>query len=87
MYHSAPFATDADPVRSCTQEVIAMSSTTEQPDPRRYEDLSTEELIRRQGIKPIASVDELAQPDPWESDEEYQEFLDDLYASRRASLA
>ena len=31
--------------------------------------VSTEELARRQGIKPIKSVDELAQPDLWESDE------------------
>jgi hypothetical protein len=27
--------------------------------------VSTEELARRQGIKPIASIDELAQPDLW----------------------
>ena len=47
----------------------------------------TEELARRQGVKPITSVDELAQPDLWESDEEYEAFLADLYASRRAGLA
>ncbi len=38
-------------------------------------------------VKPITSVDELAQPDLWESDEEYEAFLADLYASRRAGLA
>lgn len=27
----------------------------------------TEELARRQGVKPITSIDELAQPDLWES--------------------
>jgi len=32
---------------------------------------STEELARHQGIKSIRSVDELAQPDLWESDQEY----------------
>ena len=47
----------------------------------------TEELARRQGVKPIPSIDELAQPDLWESDEEYEAFLTDLYASRRAGLA
>jgi hypothetical protein len=47
----------------------------------------TEELARRQGVKPIKSVDELAEPDLWESDEEYEAFLADLYASRRAGLA
>ena len=47
----------------------------------------TDELARRQGAKPITSIDELAQPDLWESDQEYEEFLADLYASRRAGLA
>jgi hypothetical protein len=48
----------------------------------------TEELARRQGIKPIKSVDDLAaEVDPFESDEEYEAFLADLYASRRAGLA
>jgi hypothetical protein len=35
---------------------------------------------------PIESVDELAFPGVWESDQELDEFLADLYASRRASL-
>jgi hypothetical protein len=46
-----------------------------------------EELARRQGVRPIASVDELARPDLFESDEELDEFLADLYASRRAGMA
>lgn len=49
--------------------------------------VSTDELARRQGVKPITSVAELAQPDLWESDQGYEEFLTDLYASRRAGLA
>ena len=50
--------------------------------------VSTEELARRQGVKPIKSVDDLAAAvDPFESDEEYEAFLADLYASRRAGLA
>jgi hypothetical protein len=48
--------------------------------------VSAEEQVRRQGVQPIASVDELAFPDVWESDEELDEFLADLYASRRASM-
>jgi hypothetical protein len=47
----------------------------------------TEEPARRQGVKPIRSVDELAQPNLWESDEEYEALLADLYASRHAGLA
>jgi hypothetical protein len=45
-----------------------------------------DEQVRRQGVRPITSVDELAFPGVWESDEELDEFLADLYASRRASL-
>ena len=65
-----------------------MTRTPEHPEHWPADDfLSTEELARRQGIKPIKSVDELAQPGLWESDEEYEAFLADLYASRRAGLA
>jgi hypothetical protein len=46
-----------------------------------------EELARRQGVRPIASVDELVEPDAFESDEELDEFLADLYESRRSGLA
>ena len=50
--------------------------------------MPTEELARRQGVRPIKSVEDLAAAeDPFESDEEYEAFLADLYASRRAGLA
>lgn len=50
--------------------------------------VSTEELARRQGVKPVESAEDLAIiPDPFESDAEYEEFLADLYASRRAGIA
>ena len=65
-----------------------VTSTPTHPDQRPADDfVSTDELARRQGVKPIKSVDELAQPDPWESDEEYEAFLADLYASRRTGFA
>lgn len=51
------------------------------------ERVPVEELARRQGIKPITSVEELALPSAFESDEELEEFLADLYASRRAGMA
>lgn len=51
----------------------------------REEDLPIEELARRQGILPIKSVDELAEPETFESDDELEEFVADLYASRRAN--
>jgi hypothetical protein len=50
--------------------------------------VTTEELVRRQGARPVTSLDELAAAeDPFGSDEEYEEFLAFLYASRRADTA
>jgi hypothetical protein len=63
-----------------------MSSNAEYvPPPRTAPHVPAEEQVRQQGIQPIASVDELAFPDVWESDEELNEFLSDLYESRRAN--
>jgi hypothetical protein len=42
-----------------------------------------EDLARRQGIEPIGSLYDLACPELWDSEEEYERFLADLYASRR----
>ena len=42
------------------------------------------ELARRQGVRPVNSLDDLARPDLFESDEELDDFLTDVYASRRA---
>ncbi len=64
-----------------------MSSTTEQPGRWAAEEIPTDELAKRQGVEPIGSVDELAQPDLWESEQEYQDFLADLYATRHADIA
>ena len=67
-----------------------MTSADKQQEHAQDDDdfVSTEELARRQGIRPINSVDDLAAvDDPFESDEEYEAFLADLYASRRAGLA
>ena len=41
-----------------------------------------EELARRQGVRPIESVDELAAPGVFESDEEFDEFLAWLHGER-----
>ncbi|TCK20700.1 hypothetical protein EV378_4661 [Pseudonocardia endophytica] len=70
-----------------TMEVKAMTSSPNHDQPGDDGYVSTEELARRQGVGPIESVEDLAQPDLWESDEEYEDFLADLYASRRAGLA
>ncbi len=49
--------------------------------------VSIEELARRQGTEPVESLDDLACPELWDSDEEYERFLTGLYASRRSGLA
>jgi hypothetical protein len=65
-----------------------MSSSAEHtPAPHAASHVPAAEQVRQQGIQPIASVDELAFPGVWESDEELDEFLADLYASRRANIA
>jgi hypothetical protein len=43
-----------------------------------------EEIARRQGVRPIESVESMFRPDTFESDDELDEFLAHLYASRRA---
>lgn len=73
--------------RVTTKEVILTTTVDDQPEPVSEDDLSFDELARRQGVKPITSISDLAQPDLWHSDEEYEDFLDDLYASRRAGMA
>jgi hypothetical protein len=45
------------------------------------------ELARRQGVGPVASIDDLARPDLFESDEELDEFLAMVYADRHTGLA
>jgi hypothetical protein len=65
-----------------------MSSSAEHtPTPHAAPHVPAEEQIRQQGVQPITSVDELAFPGVWESDDELDEFLADLYASRRANVA
>lgn len=46
-----------------------------------------EEQARRQGVKPVTSIEDMAVPGLFDDDAEFEEFLADLYASRRAGLA
>ncbi|WBB77865.1 hypothetical protein O7606_16495 [Micromonospora sp. WMMD882] len=65
-----------------------MYSNAEQiPEWPTAEHVPAEELARRQGVQPITSIDDLACPDLFDSDEELDDFLADLYASRRANAA
>ena len=70
------------------REVVHVSSNAERLPNWVFEDhVPVEELARRQGVKPVTSLDDLARPDLFKTDEELDEFLADLYASRRADLA
>jgi len=57
------------------------------PVPFPADEVPVEELARQQGVRPVVSVDDMARPGLFDSDEEWEEFLADLYASRRSGLA
>jgi hypothetical protein len=61
-----------------------MSSSADQPPVwPTAEHVPAAELARRQGVRPVDSLDDLARPDLFGSDEELNDFLTDIYASRR----
>lgn len=66
-----------------------MSSEHSEPatEPLANGDVPVEELARRQGVQPVTSVDDMARPGLFDSDQDWDEFLADLYASRRSGLA
>ncbi|HET9080827.1 MAG TPA: hypothetical protein VFO01_09985 [Trebonia sp.] len=66
---------------------MTSSNAEHLPEWGTAEHIPVEELLRRQGIRPIKSVDELACPDLFESDDELAEFIAFVRASRNAELA
>jgi uncharacterized protein (DUF2384 family) len=70
------------------REVTAVSTSSEgrTVDPVDYDSFSVEELARLQGVRPVASLDELAR-DVFGSDEEVEEFIAYTYAARRRDMA
>lgn len=66
-----------------------MTSEQREPalEPPAADEASVDELARRQGVRPVASVKDMARPGLFDSDQEWDEFLADLYASRRVVLA
>lgn len=68
--------------------VVKMSSSAERLPSWPLDDhVPAEELARRQGVKPVTSIEDMAVPGLFEDDAEYEEFLADLYESRRAGMA
>jgi hypothetical protein len=66
---------------------MTSNSAERPPEWGTAEHVPVEELLRRQGIRPVESVDELACPDLFESDEELDEFISFVHASRHTGLA
>jgi hypothetical protein len=65
-----------------------VTTTPKQPPHRATDDfIPTEELIRQQGVQPIAAANAVTSDDPFASDDEHADFLADLYASRRSSIS
>jgi hypothetical protein len=52
---------------------------------RRHESL--DEQVRRRGLRPVTSLDDVARDDVFESDEELDAFLAWYHAERQANLA
>jgi hypothetical protein len=70
-------------------EVVIVSSEHSEPaaEPAAAGEVPVEELARRQGVRPVTSVEAMARPGLFDSDRDWDEFLADLYASRRSGLA
>ena len=67
---------------------VSVTSGAEHPEgPPRRGCVPVEELARRRGVRPVASVDDMAQDGVFESDEELEEFLAQVYAARDQDLA
>jgi hypothetical protein len=65
-----------------------MTTGAEHPDrPLSRGCVPLDELARRKGVRPVESVEDMAQDGIFSSDEELEEFLSFVYASRRADLA
>jgi hypothetical protein len=69
-------------------EVVMSTHDAQYPQRPFAEDEPTlDELARRQGVGPVRSVHDMARPHVFESDEELDEFLAHVTASRHADLA
>jgi hypothetical protein len=66
---------------------MTSNSADRLPEWGSAEHVRVADLARRQGVGPVASVDDPARPDLFESDEELADFLADLYAARHTGLA
>ena len=66
---------------------MATSSTDYTGEPPETRPESIDEQVKRKGIRPAESIEDMAQDGVFESDEEVEEFLAHVYAARHADLA
>jgi hypothetical protein len=57
------------------------------PHPGSAGSVPLDELARRKGVRPVESVEDMAEDGVFESDEELEAFLAHVYATRHADLA
>lgn len=69
-----------------TEDAREVARVDHDSDGRADEELSMDELARRQGVRPIQSLTELG-TGGFSSDEEVEEFIAFTYAARRRDLA
>lgn len=65
---------------------MTVSNRESLPDFPAAGHVPAEELVRRQGARPIMSVAAMARPELFETDEELDEFLAEVYEARRADV-
>jgi hypothetical protein len=72
------------------QEVVAMAPSeaaeTGRSPKRGARRESLDEQVRRRGLRPVTSVEEMARDDVFESDDELDAFIAHVYAERHSNL-
>jgi hypothetical protein len=84
---TSPATANEDDRQREERDVMTSSSAGSQPSRGTAEHVPAEELLRRQGIRPVESIDEPACPDLFESNDELDEFISFIHASRHTGLA
>ncbi len=69
------------------EEVALTANSADNAEYRGGEEPSLDELARRRGVRPVASVHDMARPGLFESDDDLDAFLAHVLAARHADLA
>lgn len=63
------------------------SSAEGSAQPPQSGSLTLDELAERKGVRPVESIEEMAQDGVFDSDDELENFLEHVHAARHADLA